>query len=154
MAEIDLVSSHMPWTHLPRMIDWDDVGDGTVFDPMPAQGRTKAEVWPDPEKIRAAYAESLRYSLTTLISYVENFGDDDLVLVFLGDHQPGPVITGDTADHDVPVTIVARPEVLAQVSAWGWQPGLNPNENAPVWPMNAFRDQFLTAFGARGEPAR
>ena len=37
MAEIDLVSSHTPWAPLPHMVDWDKVGDGSVFDGMPAQ---------------------------------------------------------------------------------------------------------------------
>jgi hypothetical protein len=149
MAEIDLVSSHMPWTHLPRMIDWATVGDGSVYKPMPAQGKTKAEVWSDPVQIRAAYAESLQYSLRTLISYLTTYGDNDTVLVFLGDHQPGPVVAGDGADHDVPITIVAHDQaVLDRVSGWGWQDGLNPSPSAPVWPMQDFRDRFLTAFAA------
>ena len=150
MAEIDLVSSHIPWTHLPRMIDWDAVGDGSVYDPMPAQGKTQDEVWPDPTTIRAAFGESIQYSLNTLISYVTTYGDDNLVLVFLGDHQPSPVVSGDAADHDVPITIVARdPAVLARISTWGWQDGLNPSPAAPVWRMADFRDRFLTAFGPR-----
>ena len=33
-------------------------------------------------------------------------------------------------------------------SDWGWQAGLRPNAGAPVWPMDAFRDRFLTAYGA------
>ncbi len=149
MAEIDLVSSHMPWTHLPRMIDWATIGDGTVYKPMPAQGKTKAEVWPDPVTIRAAYAESLQYSLRTLISYLTTYGDDDTVLVFLGDHQPGPVVAGDGASHDVPITIVARDSrVLERVAAWGWPAGMNPADTAPVWPMQDFRDRFLTTFAA------
>ncbi len=27
--------------------------------------------------------------------------------------------------------------------------GLRPGPQAPVWPMSAFRDRFLTAFGSR-----
>lgn len=148
MAEIDLVSSHIPWTHLPRMIPWEDVGDGSVFGPMPAQGKTKAEVWPDPVKVRAAFGESIQYSLTTLIEYLTNFGDEDTVMVFLGDHQPGPSVTGDTQNHDVPITVVAKdPEVFDSIDSWGWEPGLNPSPSAPVMPMDQFRDRFLTAFG-------
>ena len=30
MGEIDLTSSHTPWAPLPTMIDWEDVGDGSV----------------------------------------------------------------------------------------------------------------------------
>src|SRR5699024_2857022 len=32
MAEIDLTSSHHPWTPLPRLVPWDRVGDGSIFD--------------------------------------------------------------------------------------------------------------------------
>jgi hypothetical protein len=70
------------------------------------------------------------------------------VLVFLGDHQPAPLVTGQDPDRDVPITIVAHdPKVLDQISSWGWQDGLRPGPKAPVWRMNAFRDRFLTAFG-------
>ncbi len=30
-AEVDLVSSHTPWTRIPTLIDWNDVGDGSIF---------------------------------------------------------------------------------------------------------------------------
>jgi hypothetical protein len=85
---------------------------------------------------------------------VQNNGDDNLVLVFLGDHQPLPIVTGDGASKDVPITIVARDKtVLDRISGWNWQDGLKPGPQAPVWPMNAFRDRFLTAFGPQPERA-
>jgi phosphatidylglycerophosphate synthase len=147
MAEIDLVSSHIPWTHLPRMIDWNTIGDGSIYGPMPAQGKTQAEVWSDAATVRAAYAESIRYSLDTLISYMTTYGNKDTVMVFLGDHQPGPSVSGDSRNHDVPISIVAGdPAVLDSIDSWGWQDGLNPNPSAPVWGMDAFRDKFLNAF--------
>jgi phosphatidylglycerophosphate synthase len=150
MAEIDLVSSHVPWTHLPHMIDWDDVGDGSVFGPMPAQGRTQAQVWADTGKVKAAFGQSIQYSITTLISYLTTYGTDDTVMVFLGDHQPSPVVSGAGASRDVPVTIVAKdPSVLDAVAGWGWAPGLTPSPTGPVWRMDQFRDRFLTTFGSR-----
>jgi len=83
-----------------------------------------------------------------IVSFVGGGSDDDLVLVYLGDHQPSPVITGDNASRDVPITIVARdPAVLDRISAWSWHDGLMPGPQAPVWRMNEFRDRFLTAFG-------
>jgi hypothetical protein len=49
--------------------------------------------------------------------------------------------------HDVPITTVAKdPAVLDRVDGWGWAEGLKPAPTTPVWPMNAFRDRFLTAF--------
>ncbi|ONI71014.1 sulfatase [Actinosynnema sp. ALI-1.44] len=148
MAEIDLVSSHTPFVPLPKMIDWAAVGDGSVYMPQAENGTKPEAVWNDASKTRAAYGESIQYSLTALISYVQTYGDDNLVLVFLGDHQPQPVVAGEGATRNVPVTIVAKdPAVLERTATWGWHDGLNPGPEAPVWPMQAFRDRFLTAFG-------
>ena len=36
-AEVDLISSHAPWTRIPQLISWDDVGDGSIFDRIPAE---------------------------------------------------------------------------------------------------------------------
>jgi len=145
MAELDLVSSHWPWAPLPAIVDWTAVGDGSSFVPT---GPSADEVWSDPARVRTAYGHSIEYSLSALISYVETHGDDNLVLVFLGDHQPNTSVTGEGASRDVPVTLVARdPDVPARMAGWGWSDGLRPAPDAPVWPMNAFRDRFLTAFG-------
>ncbi|WP_034271630.1 LTA synthase family protein [Haloechinothrix halophila] len=139
MAEIDLVSSHWPWRPVPPLVSWSDLGDGSVLAGKPSHS---------PDGVRTAYAESIAYSLRTLISYARTHGDDDLVLIFLGDHQPVSMVTGEQAGRDVPITIVTRDEgVLDRIAGWGWQPSLRPREGAPVWPMDAFRDRFLTAFG-------
>ncbi|GAA2079731.1 sulfatase [Actinomadura alba] len=155
MAEIPMVTSHAPWAPTPRLIDWKDVGDGSVFDGMPATGSQPDGVWRDPARVRAAYRGSIEYSLNTLISYLETYGNDDLVLIFLGDHQAAPIVTGHGAGHDAPITIVARDRsVLDRISGWGWQDGLKPGPKAPVWRMSAFRDRFLTAFGSQAGPTR
>ena len=148
MAEIDLVSSHTPWAPLPRLVDWSRVGDGSVFDPMPAEGESPEDVWRDPDRIKAAYAESVAYSLDALTSFVQQLHDQNLVLVVLGDHQPANVVRGEGVSHDVPVSIIAAdPAVLARAADWGWQTGLRPDASAPVWPMDGFRDRFLAAYG-------
>ncbi|WP_328454578.1 sulfatase [Amycolatopsis sp. NBC_00438] len=146
MAEVDLVSSHAPWSPRPWLVDWNQVGDGSIFAPQPGAGEAPESVWKDPAKIRDAYRDATDYSLKTLISFVQRYGDDNLVLVFLGDHQP-PVVTPQGAVHDVPITIVAKdPKVLDRISGWGWTDGLHPAAQAPVWKMDSFRDRFLTAF--------
>ncbi|MDQ1730038.1 MAG: hypothetical protein QOK10_197 [Pseudonocardiales bacterium] len=148
MAEIDLVSSHTPWAPLPHLVDWNKVGDGSIFDSMPEQGQSPAAVWRDPRQVRAAYGQSIEYSLSTLISFVQTVHDNNLVLVVLGDHQPATIVSGAGASHDVPVTIIAHdPAVMNQISGWGWQNGLRPGADSPIWPMDAFRDRFLTAYG-------
>jgi hypothetical protein len=148
MAELPLVSSHAPWTPIPRPVAWDEIGDGSIFESQDTEGLPPEQVLGDPSLAADLYGRAIEYTLGTLISYVETYGDEDLVLIFLGDHQPAPLVTGVGASRDVPVTIVTGdPAVLQQVGSWGWQDGLRPGPDAPVWPMNTFRDRFLTAFG-------
>ncbi|CAL9644069.1 sulfatase [Streptomyces sp. Tu 3180] len=154
MAEIILASSHNPWSPIARMIDWDDLGDGSVFHGIKKEGTDPKEVWKDPEKVRTEYRRAIEYSLRSLTEWVERYGDEDTVLVFLGDHQPVPTVTAGDTRRDVPVTIVARDEkVLDRVEGWGWTDGLRPAPDAPRWGMDAFRDRFMTAFGPQGAPS-
>ena len=139
-AEVDLISSHSPWTRIPRLVSWDDIGDGSIFDRIPA-----AET---PQDVRAAYGRSIEYSLSSVFAFVQRYGHEDLVLVVLGDHQPATIVTGHGAGHDVPISVIAHdPKVMGRIAGWGWQDGMLPSPQAPVWPMAAFRDRFLTAFG-------
>jgi hypothetical protein len=148
MAEIDLVSSHTPWAPLPRMVAWDQVGDGSIFNGMPAQGQSPKALWRHASQVQAAYGQSVQYSLNALISFVQTFHDPNLVLLVLGDHQPATIVSGSNPGHDVPITIIAHdPRVMDQIASWGWEDGMLPSPSAPVWPMDAFRNRFLTAFG-------
>lgn len=148
MAEIPLVTSHAPWTPLPPFLNWDEVGDGSVYNFLDGQTeQPEAILTRDPATVRGDYGRSIEYSLTSLISYLQTYGDDDMVVVLLGDHQPSPIVTGGTENRDVPITIVAKdPTVLDRVSGWHWDDGLRPGPHAPVWRMDDFRAQFLTAF--------
>jgi hypothetical protein len=110
-------------------------------------------VWRDPDLVKAAYAESIAYTLDAVTSFVQQLHDQDLVLVVLGDHQPASIVAGQGVSHDVPVSIIAAdPAVMDRATGWGWQEGLRPHNDAPVWPMDAFRDKFLTAFGPPPSP--
>jgi hypothetical protein len=105
-----------------------------------------------PGRVHTDYRTAIEYSLGSLISYVETYGDKNFVLIFLGDHQPSPIVTGYGVSRDVPITILtADRSVLNRISSWGWQDGLKPNPDAPVWRMDAFRDRFLTAFGPQND---
>jgi hypothetical protein len=146
-AEVTLTSSHTPWAPIPQMIDWDQVGDGSVYGPMAKAGKTPEQVWKDSGQVRVEYAKSIAYSVGALISWVQKYGDDNLVLVFLGDHQAANIVSGKNATHNVPTTIVAKdPKVLDKMASWGWASGLKPDKAAPVLPMESFRDKFLDTF--------
>ncbi|WP_406469791.1 CDP-alcohol phosphatidyltransferase [Streptomyces hirsutus] len=154
MAEIILTSSHQPWAPLPEMVGWDELGDGSVFGPIQKAGKEPGALMTDATKSRQEYGRSVEYSVTALTRWLERYGTEDTVLVFLGDHQPIARVSGLRASRDVPVTIVAKdPAVLDQVADWNWTEGLRPDRDAPVWRMDAFRDRFLKAYGSVPHPA-
>ncbi|HET6668021.1 MAG TPA: CDP-alcohol phosphatidyltransferase, partial [Intrasporangium sp.] len=148
MAMVELASSHAPWAPLPEIIDWESLGDGSVFEDIHERARSATELWNDSDDVEAAYDEAVAYSLEALISFAEEYGDDDLVLVVVGDHQPATVVSGHGASRDVPITFIAHDRtVVDRIAGWGWQDGMKPDPDAPVWPMDDFRDRFLDAFG-------
>jgi phosphatidylglycerophosphate synthase len=158
LAEIDTVSSHSPWAPLPTMVPWNKVGNGSIFDPMPAHGETPLSVLDNASKERKAYGTSIRYALQDLTSWVTEVNDPNLVLILLGDEQPDTPITSPGASHDVPISIIARdPSVFRRIASWHWQDGLLPGRFAPLEPMSAFRNHLLGAFSTappRTAPAR
>ena len=146
-AEVDTVSSHMPWDRIPQMIPWNDLGNGSIFNRIP-MNREPSSFWWHPNQVKAAYARSLEYSLNALISFVQHYGKKNLVLVAVGDEQPLAIVSGQHAGHDVPISIIAHdPSVLKRIGGWDWQSGLLPSPHAPVLRMSALRDRFLTAYG-------
>ncbi|MGW6291748.1 sulfatase [Streptomyces sp. NPDC055058] len=154
MAEIILASSHNPWSPIARMIDWEDLGDGSVFHRIKKEGTDPKEVWKSPESIRTEYRRAVEYSLRSLIEWIERYGDEDTVVVFLGDHQPVPAVVDGSPSKEVPVTVVARDKkVLDRIDDWGWTDGLKPAADAPSWGMDRFRDRFMTAYGPDGGTA-
>jgi phosphatidylglycerophosphate synthase len=137
-SEIDLTSSHAPWTRIPPLISWDRLGNGSIFNRLPIDRSGLTDT-------QHGYAESIQYALRALYSFVERYGTKNTVLIVLGDHQPSRVV--EQADHNVPITIIAHdPNVISRLTSWGWTNGMLPDSSAPVWPMSAFRNRFLNAF--------
>jgi hypothetical protein len=159
-AEVDLVSSHTPWTRIPTQIPWNKVGDGSIFNRIPVKHTSRDSLsvnaaWAWLQKngsapVRAAYGQSIRYTMSTLVSFVQHFRDPNLVVIALGDHQPWTIVSGQQPSHEVPISVITKdPVVLKRISGWGWNNGLKPNPGAPVWPMSAFRDRFLSTFDSK-----
>ncbi|MEU8862669.1 sulfatase [Streptomyces umbrinus] len=149
MSEIILTSSHQPWAPIPKMIPWNQVGDGSVYEGIEKAGKDPADVFYDSKKVKEEYGKSIQYSVNSLIDYVVKYGSKNTVLVFLGDHQPLASVSGSNASRDVPVSIVAHDKsVLDKIDDWGWTDGIKPDKTAPVWRMDSFRDRFLTAYGS------
>ncbi len=149
MAEIALISSHAPWTPVPELVDWNQVGNGEIFNEQATRGDNPETVWKNPERIRLQFRLSIEYTLQTVVDYVLKYGDENLVVMAFGDHQPAPLVTGDSDNRDVPVHFFARdPKILDAIAGWNWAEGMVPADAGPVWTMDQVRERFITTFSA------
>ncbi|QQM30466.1 sulfatase-like hydrolase/transferase [Martelella lutilitoris] len=146
MAEIALISSHAPWTPVPELIDWADVGDGSVFDRQATSGDPPAVVWSDRARVRRQYIRTIDYALQTIGDYIARFGED-AVFIVLGDHQPAPLVTGPDASRAVPVHVISRDARLVErFESEGFAPGMTPAAEAPELPMDTMRARVIRIF--------
>lgn len=153
MAEFALISSHAPWTPIPELIDWNSIVDGTEFNEQAMRGPRTDQVWQDIDLLKRQYRDSVVYVLETLVSFIETYGDSNLVLLVMGDHQPMPLIAEGDSVADVMVHIISSdPAVKEAVAAWQWTPGMLPAQEAPIWRMDTVRDRFIETFSP-GMPA-
>ncbi|MEA5160225.1 sulfatase [Cereibacter johrii] len=143
VAQIVLLSSHAPWVPEPRLVPWEAVGDGRIFDDQATAGDPPEVIWRDPDRVRAAYSRSLAYALRTATAHAARSGAGALTLI-LGDHPPAPFVSG-IVGRDVPAHLIGPPELLAAFDGWDWTEGLIPARALPALPMEAFRDRFLEA---------
>jgi phosphatidylglycerophosphate synthase len=151
-AEIDTVSSHQPWNRIPEEIPWDKVGNGSIYNHLSNHYERESflSFWDNAAKVQADYGKTIVYTINTLTSFIQHYGKKNLVVIELGDHQPREPVTGEQAGHQVPISIISHdPKVLKAIEGWGWNPGLQPRKDAPVWPMSGFRNRFFRAFDSK-----
>ncbi|ABL72422.1 sulfatase-like hydrolase/transferase [Paracoccus denitrificans] len=150
-AQVALISSHAPWVPVPRLIGWDEVGDGSAFAAMAVAGESPQEVWRDRENIRRHYRDAIDYALQTVAGYALRHADEAPLILVLGDHQAAQGIAPD-GGRDVPMHVIG-PEALVRRSAeWGFTPGLIPGTDSAAIPMDRMRDLILQGFAAPDGP--
>ncbi|MCI9868318.1 sulfatase [Rhizobium skierniewicense] len=148
MAEIALISSHAPWTPVPKLVDWDAVGDGSIFNGQATSGDPPSVVWADPERVRSQYIQTIDYSLATLGDFMARQGKG-AVYIILGDHQPASIITGPDASRAVPVHIVTDDaQLLARFQKDGFTSGMTPVNTTGERPMSELRQLLIDAFSS------
>lgn len=146
MAEIALISSHAPWTPVPTLIDWNQVGDGQAFNEQATRGDPPSVVWADSDRVRSQYIQTIDYSLATLGDFMARQGRGT-VYIILGDHQPASIITGPGASRAVPVHIVTDDaQLLNHFQADGFTTSMTPTNATRERPMNELRQMLIDAF--------
>jgi hypothetical protein len=145
-AEVALISSHAPWTPIPKLVPWEDVGDGRVFDAQASSGESPERLWRDKDRVRDQFRQSIDYALRTVGEFAVRRMRDAPLIVVLGDHQPAAFVSGTEANRDVPIHVIGDAATIARLDDWRWAAGMTPSEGSPVWRMDEFRNRFLDAF--------
>lgn len=146
-AQVALISSHAPWTPVPELVAWEDLGDGQVFARWKDAGDAPEVVWQDPARVRYQYRTAVNYALKTAFSYAERTAKTAPLIIIMGDHQTADFISGSDS-FDVPAHFIGPPEALAPIAAWGWTDGLIPSDTVPSLPMDKFRDKFVASYSS------
>jgi hypothetical protein len=150
-AQVVLISSHAPWVPVPRMVDWDAVGDGTVFNAMAQEGDPPNVVWQDRDRVRDQYRQAVGYSLEAVFSWAARTAEEMPLIVVLGDHQAAGFVAQEDR-LDVPVHVIGPPDLVEVAAGWGFLPGLIPPESQVALPMEAMRDLFVNGYSEKGAP--
>ena len=57
-------------------LEWDEVGDGSVYDGIEAAGVKASDVITDSARSKEEYGKSIQYSVTSLTQWLERYGTD------------------------------------------------------------------------------
>jgi hypothetical protein len=149
-VQMALGSSHAPWVPVPALIAWEDIGDGTIFNPMAEAGDPPDVVWRDRDRVREQYRLAVDYALQVVFDYVARRADEAPLVFVVGDHQSAGFVALDDRP-DVPMHVIGPADLVARTQGWGWSEGLLPGADATLRPMSAMRDLILEAFSVPGD---
>ena len=144
MATMALLTTHAPWTPLPEKLDWDDIGDGSIYDGSHRFGEPIS--WKYRSKVQDMYAKSFEYTMDVLGEYAARYADD-AVIIIVGDHQPAPIINGWGKSGDVPIHVISNDaKLLARFPDNSWSEGMLPQADLDSVPMQDMREILSTLF--------
>lgn len=147
-AQVALVSSHAPWVPIPELVDWDEIGDGTIFDQWALSGDPPEVVWRDHDRVRDQFRLAIDYSLQAVGAWVARHADNPPLIIMLGDHEPAGFVAG-VPGADVPVHVIGPPDLVAAFDGWGWSDGMIPDPGIPAKRQHLLRDMLLRALDSR-----
>lgn len=147
-AQVVLISSHAPWVPVPRLIPWDQVGDGTTFNAMAQDGEAPAVIWRDRDRVREQYRQSVAYSVEVALDWALRATGPDMPLVFiLGDHQAARFVAQEDRA-DVPLHVIGPPDLVEKAAEWGFSAGLVSPATLQAIPMEAMRDLIVQSYSS------
>jgi hypothetical protein len=140
-------TTHAPFGPVaPYQPDWSRVLGAAAYDPAEVDAILARP--PDLLNLRGDYAHAMAYEFTTFAGYLRHRAGDDLLMIFIGDHQPPAAVSGHDAPWTVPVHIVTgHRHIVERLAREGFTRGLTPSR--PVWgEMHELVPALLGVFNA------
>jgi len=151
VVQVALVSSHAPWVPIPELVEWDDIGTGTIFDQWALSGDPPEVVWRDHDRVRDQFRLAVDYSLQSVGAWAARHAGDPPLMVVLGDHEPARFVSG-VDGFDVPVHVIGPADLVDQFADLGWSEGMIPQPDIPSMRMDNLRDVLLSRLGSGAGP--
>ena len=139
------VNTHLPFAPIPPLqSNWQQVQTSAPFESAPlANALARQPNWTD---MGQDYADSIRYTFSSLAGFLRVRGRAAPVMVLLGDHQPAASVAGPRARWDVPVHVLAPPgRIRDALRAAGFVDGMTPPPTS-LMPMQQLAPTLLSAF--------
>jgi len=146
-VQIALGSSHAPWVPVPEVIPWEDIGDGTIYDPIVAASDTPEVVWKDHDRVRTQYGLAVDYALQSVFAYVALHAEDAPLVFVIGDHQAAGFVALDERP-DVPVHVIGPAHLVSLITRNDFHAGLIPPSDVQAGSMKDMRDILLRTFSS------
>lgn len=147
VVQVALISSHAPWVPIPPVIDWEEIGDGRIFNQWADSGDPPEVVWRDHDYVRDQFRLAVDYSLQTMGSWAARQADDPPLIVMLGDHEPARFVAG-VDGFDVPLHVIGPPDLVDHFAPLGWTEGMIPDPDLPSVRMDALRDLLMRSLSS------
>lgn len=146
-VQVVLGSSHAPWVPVPEVIDWDDLGDGTIFNPIVQAADTPHVVWQDHDRVRLQYGLAVDYALQSVFSYIARRADEAPLILVVGDHQAAGFVALDERP-DVPIHVIGPAHLVDLIAGPAFSAGLVPQASGDLEAMNIMRDHLIEALSS------
>ena len=146
-TQMALGSSHAPWVPVPSLLDWDALGDGTVFNPVVTASDTPRVVWKDHDRVRDQYKLAVDYALQVVFAYAALHAADPPLMIVVGDHQAAGFIALDERPH-VPMHIIGPAHLVDALADAQFDPGLIPDNVTEIRSMSDMRAHLLQSLSS------
>ncbi|MDX8352513.1 sulfatase [Cognatiyoonia sp. IB215182] len=146
-TQVALGSSHAPWVPIPELMDWDALGDGTIFDELLEVSDPPSVVWKDHDRVRAQYRLAVDYALQVVFDYAAVHAHDPPLLIVIGDHQAAGFVAMDERPH-VPMHVIGPQHLVNALSDKDFTSGLIPRDQAHIRSMADMRAHLLQSLSS------